>query len=84
MFQRCQGHVNDDDDKLLIVQIYRSDGGTKENNGFLIDLISEACCLQYSHLLIMGDFNYPKIDWQLQYAPGENSEENNFIACIEA
>ena len=71
------------DDKLLIVQIYRSDGGTKENNGFLIDLISEACCLQYSHLLIMGDFNYPKIDWQLQYAPGENSEENNFIACIE-
>ena len=71
------------DDKLLIAQIYRSDGGTEENNEFLIDIISEACCLQYSHLLIMGDFNYPKIDWQLHYAPCGNSEENNFIACIE-
>ena len=31
----------------------------------------------------MGDFNYPKIDWQLHYTPGGNSEENYSIACIE-
>ena len=71
------------DDKLLIVQIYRSDSGTKENNEKLRHLINEACSLGYSHLLIMGDFNYPKILWQLHYAPGEKSEESKFIECIE-
>ena len=71
------------DDKLLVVQIYRSDSGTKENNEKLRHLINEANSLGYTHLLIMGDFNYPKIIWQLHHAPGENSEESKFIECIE-
>ena len=71
------------DDKLLVVQIYRSDSGTKENNEKLRHLINEASSLGYTHLLIMGDFNYPKIIWQLHHAPGVNSEESKFIECIE-
>ena len=45
--------------ELLIVHTYLSDCGTEENKKSPIDLISEACSLQYSQLLYMGDFNYP-------------------------
>jgi hypothetical protein len=47
-------------DKLLV---YRSPSNrTSENSDNLCSLISEATNKGYSHILIMGDFNYPDID----------------------
>jgi hypothetical protein len=43
--------------------IYRSPSSLKDNNQKLNDLISKARDLKYSYYLIMGDFNYPEIDW---------------------
>ena len=43
--------------------IYRSPSSLKDNNKKLNDLISKARDLKYSYYLIMGDFNYPELDW---------------------
>ena len=48
-------------DKLLIGCIYRSEGGTSENNRLLNNLLMEATQKRYTYLLIMGDFNYKGI-----------------------
>ena len=44
-------------DSLLVGLVYRSNSGTETNNYNLLELITEANCMGYSHLLIMGDFN---------------------------
>ena len=50
-------------DKLLVGLVYRSSSNrTSENSDNLCSLISEATNKGYSHMLIMGDFNYPDID----------------------
>jgi hypothetical protein len=47
------------------VLVYRSPSNrTSENSDNLCSLISEATNKGYSHILIMGDFNYPDIDWE--------------------
>ena len=69
-------------DKLLIGCIYRSEGGTSENNRSLNNLLKEATQKRYTHLLIMGDFNYKDIKWNQNLStPGlsESSEEFLFV-----
>ncbi|XP_076464018.1 uncharacterized protein LOC143296118 [Babylonia areolata] len=55
----------DGSDKLLIGLIYRSPNSPPENteklNKLIVDLGKQK---QYSHILPMGDFNHPKVDWQ--------------------
>ncbi|VDI78167.1 Hypothetical predicted protein [Mytilus galloprovincialis] len=73
-------------DKLLIGLIYRSpSNNTKEYNDKLTELISEATQKGFSHILIMGDFNYPAIDWEIWNTKGENenSIENRFLDSIQ-
>ena len=71
-------------DKLLIGCFYRSDSGTEENNSNLRKMISEACSMSYTHLLFMGDFNYPDINWANWTSKSDNidSQEFKFIECI--
>jgi len=39
---------------------------------------------KHSHMLIMGDFNYPEIDWNLQMShASENHPSQNFITCYK-
>ena len=69
-------------DKLLIACIYRSEGGTSENNRSLNNLLKEATQKRYTHLLIMGDFNYKDIKWNQNWStPGlsESCEEFLFV-----
>ena len=69
-------------DKLLIGCIYRSEGGMSENNRSLNNLLKEATQKRYTHLLIMGDFNYKDIKWNQNWStPGlsESSEEFLFV-----
>ena len=71
-------------DKLLIGCFYRSDSGTEENNSNLRNMINEACSMSYTHLLFMGDFNYPDINWANWTSKSDNidSQEFKFIECI--
>jgi endonuclease/exonuclease/phosphatase family metal-dependent hydrolase len=51
-------------DELLVGCIYKSPNSDKENLSLLNKMIIKASQMkQFSHLLIMGDFNYPKLDW---------------------
>ena len=52
-------------DKLLIGCIYRSPGkSTKENNDLLNLLMLKCSTMNYSHVLVAGDFNYKDINWE--------------------
>lgn len=70
-------------DKLLIGCIYRSDSGSQENNEMLLELFRHSMSLNYSHYLIIGDFNFNKISWDNWYTSrSESSNEYKFIECI--
>ena len=55
-------------DELLVGCIYRSSSGTDENNEYLLKLLNEVNKAKYSHVLIMGDFNFEKINWNLTWS----------------
>ena len=52
-------------DKIIIWCIYKSRNSSQENLDALKDLIRNIAQpnKEHSHVLIMGDFNYNKIDW---------------------
>ena len=70
-------------DILLVGVMYRSESGSAENNDKLTALLNEIHEKKYSQVLLMGDINYPKIDWESWHAPGENSRESKFIDCLQ-
>ena len=51
------------DDKPLVGCVYRSPGSSKNNNIKLNALLKNAFQLDFSHVLICGDFNYKEINW---------------------
>ncbi|MEW8545737.1 MAG: endonuclease/exonuclease/phosphatase family protein, partial [Candidatus Thiodiazotropha sp.] len=53
-------------DRLLVGCIYRSPNSPHENTRKLKELLYGAVGKKYSHLLIMGDFNFREIDWSRQ------------------
>ena len=69
-------------DKLLVGLVSNR---TSENSDNLCSLISEATNKGYSHILIMGDFNYPDIDWENWNTKGNNtnSHEYKFVEPIQ-
>jgi hypothetical protein len=73
-------------DRLLVGLVYRSPSNrTSEYNDKLCSLISEANSKGYSHILIMGDFNYPYIVWENWNTKGDNtnSHEYKFVETIQ-
>lgn len=55
----------DGNNKLLIGTCYRSPNSTKENNDNLNQLFKNmALKSNRKHILIVGDFNYPEINWK--------------------
>ena len=59
-------------DNLLVGCIYRSPSNTKDQDNDFIQMMREMTQLQYSHILTMGDFNLPKIDWHTWETPNKN------------
>jgi hypothetical protein len=73
-------------EKLLVGLVYRSPSNrTSENSDKLCSLISEATNKGYSHILIMGYFNYLDIDWENWNTKGDNtnSHEYKFVETIQ-
>ena len=58
----CEIRVNSKD-KLLIGGIYKSPNSNSVNHELLNGLISQAIELKYTSTVILGDFNFPEIDW---------------------
>ncbi len=68
-------------DKLIIGCIYRSPSSNKEQDGLFLKMIDSFKNIQSSHLLILGDFNLPKIEWNHWESSSQNPEDldNKFL-----
>jgi endonuclease/exonuclease/phosphatase family metal-dependent hydrolase len=56
--------------KLLIGSIYRSPNSPEENNNKINELLRKTSTEGYDHIVIMGDFNYKNVDWNLYASHG--------------
>ena len=72
-------------DKLLVGVLYRAPSSSIENNQRLLSIISSVReTVSFSHLLIMGDFNFPSIDWpQLECTTRDNSAVSLFLDAVQ-
>ena len=63
-------------DELLVGCIYKSPNSNKENLLLLNKMIVETSeHKQYTHHLIMGDFNYPRLNWKTWNSNGDKEGE---------
>lgn len=71
-------------DKLLIGGFYRSPNSNNENNENLNKLIHNIGNSAYSHILLMGDFNYKEINWSDEVCNAALSNPaHKFLDCIK-
>ena len=61
-------------DKLVIGVIYRSPNCTDDENSQLLSMVTQAVSSKPCHLMIMGDFNFPGIDWN-SHSGSQHHEE---------
>jgi len=62
-------------DTLIIGVVYRSPNASEETNKRMVETITDVVNDKPSHLLIMGDFNFPGINWQTQTSEGSAQEQ---------
>ena len=65
--------------KRLYGCVYRSPNSSQENNEKLLENISWASC-NFSEMIVMGDFNFPSIDWDLEHSL--NAQEQSFLERV--
>ena len=70
-------------DKVIVGCAYKSPGSKQANLDELKSLMRNVFHMDkgYSHILIMGNFNYPKINWKQWTRPGDKDAEA-FLECI--
>ena len=65
---------------MIVGCIYRSPNITRDNNKLLLDMMQGANSGSYSHVIIMGDFNYPEINWSQECSNvGAKHEATKFL-----
>ena len=70
---------------LLFGCIYRSPNSTKENSRHLNNLLYKVCTRDVSHLIIVGDFNFPEVDWKTWTCnAGDSNPSYAFMECMLA
>ena len=71
-------------DTLLIGCVYRSPSNTSEQNNDFIAMMRTMTQTHHSHKLIMGDFNLPRIDWEIWESTSRNlaDTDNRFIELL--
>eukprot|EP00794_Sanderia_malayensis_P019527 gene19527-21456_t len=69
--------------RLLVGCIYRSPNSNILGNSNTLDLIKKASTMKNSHLLIMGDFNHPEINWSpIQMPSDPEHAATKFVECL--
>ena len=67
------------DETLVLGLVYRSPSSSEDNNKRLNDTVMSIADLKTAHLVVVGDFNFPDIDWQQERATvGENHPASKF------
>jgi hypothetical protein len=71
-------------DSLVVGCVYRSPSNSKPANAALNRLLLQMANGPHSHLLIIGDFNYPAIDWIhcSSTKMNENDDSNLFLEAV--
>ena len=71
-------------DRLLVAGLYRRGESDEKNNALLLELFKLMAEKKYTHLIIMGDFNLPKIDWDTLTCRTSSNEDFHvkFVECI--
>jgi len=77
VFVEIRGKFNDRN--LIVGNVYRSFNCSYDNDAKLRDTISYICNKFKGHKLIVGDFNYCKIDWKSWTG---NNDEAKFLSCL--
>ena len=49
--------------RLLVGVVYRSPNSTDDNNEKMLEVLRRASSIKADYLMVCGDFNLPKIDW---------------------
>ncbi|KAK7108399.1 hypothetical protein V1264_016145 [Littorina saxatilis] len=77
IFVECQPESGD---VLRIGLVYRSPNSSLDNATKLNELLMKAVEDKPEHLLILGDFNYPQIDWNQEISTvGQNHPASQFL-----
>lgn len=73
-----------DSDSLLVGLFYRSPSST-DSIEHLKDILHEIGNMDFSHILVMGDFNFPNINWNLMTTTTQNvdADDYKFLECIQ-
>ena len=71
-------------DKLLVGVVYRAPSSPHDNNQRLLTIINNLNNINVSHILLMGDFNFPSIDWsECICLSGESSLAFSFLDAVQ-
>ena len=69
--------------KILFGCVYRSDSGTTENNDALLKLVQNITQIKYPNIVLVGDFNLSKINWD-NWSTANNNPTHYHFKFIEA
>ena len=70
--------------RLLVGVVYRSPSSTEENNNRMIDILRIASATNTNYLLVCGDFNLPKVNWDgNQCLDTDTSFTATFVEAVE-
>ena len=64
-------------DRLLVGLVYRSPSSGDNDNRKLFKTLTDALSRSYSHLLLMGDFNYPNINWDSMSSDAADTDSSH-------
>lgn len=71
-------------EKLLLGSVYRSPSCSEGENDALNDLVEHASSLKFDKIIVMGDFNFPEIDWRNSSHPSNpNHRASKFYESCE-
>ena len=80
----CMVFLQDKHEKVLVGVCYRSPSSNESNNSKLIELMNIAVKKQATSFLLMGDFNYNKINWETGVvSAGEGSPSSMFYQSVQ-
>ena len=72
------------DDKVRLLTIYRSPNSLSGNNDNLVSLLDSLSTNELDNLIILGDFNFPTIDWSTTSCNGPaTSPPQKFLDCLQ-
>jgi hypothetical protein len=73
-----------DNDNLLVGCIYRSPSSSSDQNDHHNDTFKKAANEKYSHILVVGDFNHPEIDWKENKCNAADTHQaTKFFDCVK-